>query len=263
MLGACGGENVRSAGDPQMRREPSLRIRVGVWYRRSLLKESDESKKWFGLLRRRECWIPTWRAWTILLVVILALGWLGIRKIYPFLAVSDPHPGGLLVVEGWAPDYALETALQEFKRNHYDKICVTGGFLDNGAVISEYKTYAELGVAVLMKLGLSANEVQALPSPPVRRDRTYASALSFHRWLEQQPQPATHIHLFTEGAHARRSRLLFEKALGPGVKVSVTAVPAREFDERHWWRYSAGVRGVIGETLAYLYARLLFSDPAE
>ena len=240
-----------------------LRLPVGVWYRRSSLKELDESKKWFGLLRRRQGWVPTWRAWTILLVLVLGFGWLGTRKIYPFLAVNDPHPGGLLVVEGWAPDYALETAVQEFKRNHYDKVCVTGGFLENGAPLSEYKTFAELGAGVLVKLGLSTNEVQAVPSPLVRRDRTYASALSLHRWLEQQSQPATHIHLFTQGAHARRSRLLFEKALGPGVKVSVTAVPMRDFDERHWWRYSAGVRGVISETLAYLYARLLFRDSAE
>jgi hypothetical protein len=31
-----------------------------------------------------------------------------------------------------------------------------------------------------------------------------------------------------------------------------------EFDPDHWWKTSAGVRGVIGEGLAYLYARLLF-----
>jgi uncharacterized SAM-binding protein YcdF (DUF218 family) len=227
------------------------------------LKDSDECKKWFGLLRRRQCWLPTWRAWTIFIVVFLGFGWLGIRKIYPFLAVNDPHPGGLLVVEGWAPDYAFEAALQEFKRNHYDKVCVTGGVLDIGAPLSDYKTYAELGVAVLVKLGLSTNDIQAIPAPAVRRDRTYAAAASLHRWLEQQHRAPNQIHLITEGAHARRSRLLFQKALGPNIKVSVTAVPVRDFDERHWWRSSAGVRGVIGETLAYLYVRLLFSESKE
>lgn len=256
-------ESVRNSRDAQMRPAPTLRIPAPVWYRRSSLKELDASKKWFGLLRRRPCWVPTWRAWTILLVLMLSLGWLGARNIYQFLAVNDPHPGGLLVVEGWAADYAFEAALREFKSNRYEKICVTGGLLEVGGSLSEYKTYAELGAAILVKLGLNTNEVQAVPAPTVRRDRTYASALSLRRWLEQQPQRATHIHLFTEGAHARRSRLLFEKALGPGVEVSVTAVPAREFDERHWWRYSAGVRGVIGETIAYLYARLLFRDSAE
>src|SRR5580765_6735140 len=86
-------------------RSPRLRMHVRVWYRRSRLKESDENNKWFGLLRRRPCWIPTWRAWSILLIVIIGLGWVGTRKIYSFLAVNDPHPGGWLVVEGWAPDY--------------------------------------------------------------------------------------------------------------------------------------------------------------
>src|SRR5215471_13317591 len=138
MLGASGGETPCSGPDTPCTR---LRTPARICYRRSQLKESDENKKWFGLLRRRQRWAPTWRAWSILLVVILGLGWIGSRKIYPFLAVNDPHSGGLLVVEGWAPDYALETALQEFKRNHYDKVCVTGGFLENGAPLSEYKTF--------------------------------------------------------------------------------------------------------------------------
>jgi len=227
------------------------------------LKELGETKKWFGLLRRRQCWVPTWRAWALLLVLIIASGWLGLRTIYPFLAVSDPHPGGLLVVEGWAPDYAFEAALQEYQRNHYDKVCVTGGVLDSGTPLSEYKTYAELGAAILVKLGLNTNDVQAVPAPLVRRDRTYAAAVSLHRWLGQQHQAPAHIHLMTEGPHARRSRLLFQKALGSNIKVSVTAVPVRDFDAGHWWRSSAGVRGVIGETLAYLYARLWFNEPKD
>lgn len=220
-------------------------------------------KKWCGFLRRRPCWVPTWRAWLLLLLLAVILGFFTVRNIYSFLAVNDPGPGGLLVVEGWLPDYALEAVVREYQRNHYDKVIVTGGVLEAGEPLSEYKSYAELGQAILIKFGLSTNDVQAVPSPRVRQDRTYASAASLHRWLGQQHLSVSHIHLITEGPHARRSRLLFHQALGRSVQVSVTSVPVRDFDDRHWWRSSAGVRGVIGETIAYLYARLWFSPPKD
>ena len=96
----------------------------------------DAEKKWCGLLRRRQCWLPTWRASLLLALLTSVLGFVTIRNLYSFLAVSDPRPGGLLVVEGWAPDYAFEAALQEYKRNPYEKVAVTGGFLETGAPLS-------------------------------------------------------------------------------------------------------------------------------
>ena len=82
------------------------------------------------------------------------------------------------------------------------------------------------------------------------------------RWLESQGIRSTSLDVITLGPHARRSRLLFEKALGPGVRVGVLAVPDPRFDLAHWWRSSEGVRSVLGETIAYVYARLFF-DPRD
>jgi hypothetical protein len=58
--------------------------------------------------------------------------------------------------------------------------------------------------------------------------------------------------------HARRSRLLFQKAFGPGIEVGVIAIRDREYNPRVWWRYSEGVKEVLSEGAAYLYARFLF-----
>jgi len=71
------------------------------------------------------------------------------------------------------------------------------------------------------------------------------------------------VQLITEGLHARRSRLMFQRALGKQVQVGVSAIGGRDYDPEHWWRYSAGVRGVIGETVAYLYAVVLFHPGRE
>jgi len=62
----------------------------------------------------------------------------------------------------------------------------------------------------------------------------------------------------TEDMHARRTRLLFEEALGKSITVGIIAVPNPDYDARRWWRYSDGVREVIGESIAYIYARFFF-----
>jgi len=217
----------------------------------------DDTRAW-GLVRWRKCLMPTMRGWLVLVVILAALTTLAVREIHPFLAITDPLPGGYLVVEGWAPDYTLRQAISEVHRNHYEKVLVTGGPLLWGAPLSEFKTYAEMAAATLEKLGLSTNMIQAVPSQSVLHDRTYAAALSLGAWLRTQPTAPTKVHLMTEGAHARRSRLLFQKALGKDIAVGVTAVPLPDYDPQHWWRYSSGVRAVIDETVAYIYARLFF-----
>jgi uncharacterized SAM-binding protein YcdF (DUF218 family) len=223
----------------------------------------EPNKTCCGLLRRRQCLVPTLRGWLVLALSIAALAFLAVREAYPFLAVNDPVPGGVLVVEGWVPDYVLEAAIAEFKRNHYARLFVTGIPLQHGEPLSEYKNYANLGAASLLKLGMKTNDVQALPTPATQRDRTYAMALSLKAWLDEHQMSPTKVNLVTSGPHARRSRLIFKKALGRGFPVGVLPIPAKDFDEQHWWRSSQGVRIVIGEALAYGYARLLFHPPAE
>ncbi len=222
----------------------------------------ENAKITWGFLRRRSCVVPTWRGWLLLFFGSAIVTLLLANRILPFLSVTDEVPGGVLVVEGWTPDYAMEATVAEFHRHHYDRVFVTGGPIDQGAPLVEYKTYAELGASILLKLGLTTNEVQAIPAPSVRADRTYNSAISLRKWWSEHHTSPTKVNLLTVGPHARRSRLLFEKALGKQVEVGVISIPGKDFDDAQWWRSSGGVRGVIGETLAYLYARFLFHPPA-
>jgi hypothetical protein len=213
------------------------------------------------MVRRRELVVPTWRGWLLLFGTAFLVAFGAVRGIHGFLSVNDPKPGGVLVVEGWAADYALADTVAEFNRNHYDKLYVTGGPIEQGAPLSEYHTYAELATAVLLKHGLSTNVIECVPAPAVAKDRTYASAVALRAcWKERGVSPKT-VNLMTEGSHARRSRLLFEKALGPGVTVGVVALPPRAYDPKRWWRSSQGVRTEIGESFAYVYARFLFRAP--
>ena len=135
--------------------------------------------------------------------------------------------------------------------------------MDVGGILANYKTLAELGAGSLIALGWSTNTVQAVSAPWVRQDRTYAAAVSLRKWFSAHGISPTRIQLMSEGPHARRSRLMFEKAMGPGVSVGIINLPPKEYDPRHWWRSSQGVQSVVGEALAYGYARFLFRMPTE
>jgi hypothetical protein len=223
----------------------------------------EQDKVLGGCLCRRQCWVPTLRGWGVLVVGFVAVVIIGGRGIAGFLAVNAPAPGSVLVVEGWAPDYAMQAAVDEFKRNHYQKVLVTGIPIEHGAPLSEYGNHANLGAAVLVKLGLSTNVVQAVPNAGVQKDRTYAMAATLKHWMVEHGMPPTNINLVTMGPHARRSRLMFEKAFGNDATVGVIALAPEDYDLAHWWRSSMGVRTVIGEMLGYGYARLLFVPPKQ
>lgn len=216
-----------------------------------------------GLIHRRACLVPTWRGWLALLAVVGLAGFAAVRGIYGFLAIQDPVPGGLLVAEGWAPDYALVEALEEFRRHPYRGIYVTGVPIEHGGMLFDYMTFAERSAVVLIRLGAEPDKVHAVPAPNVRQDRTYATARTLRAWLASRGIPAEKVNVVSLGAHSRRTRLLYEKAFGTNTRVGVIAVAPRDFDPARWWRSSQGVRIVTGEIVAWLYARFVFNPPSD
>src|SRR5438552_3447220 len=144
-----------------------------------------EPKPLWGLVRRRQRWGLSWRGRFLLLLICLGLAMIVAPRVSSFLATSAPIDAEVLVVEGWAPDYALEAAISEFKQHPYARFYVVGGPILAGAPLSEYKTYAELGAATVMRLGLNGESVQAVPAPKMRKDRTYTSAIALRDWLRQ------------------------------------------------------------------------------
>ncbi len=66
------------------------------------------SKHTWGLLKRRECLVPTLRGWMVLLLLSGVLVLLVLSEAHSFLAVNDPISSDILVVEGWLPDYGVQ-----------------------------------------------------------------------------------------------------------------------------------------------------------
>ncbi len=212
----------------------------------------------WGLLALRVGWHLTWRGWLCLVGLVFAGAQLAVHTVFSFLAVTDPVGGELLVVESWIPDYSMPAVIQAFAAGRYRWIATTGGPIGKGEILSEYHTLPELTRSILIKEGVDPVVIVAIPSPDPDRDRTYACALELKQWLKDHHRTISRFDLLSRGVHSRRSRLLFQRAFGPAVKVGVIAAPEVEYDGRHWWRTSAGFRYVVDETIAYIYARFLF-----
>jgi uncharacterized SAM-binding protein YcdF (DUF218 family) len=179
--------------------------------------------------------------------------------IHPFLAVTHRLDADFLVMEGWVHKFAVLATAQEFEAGRYQRIFTTGGpVTGDGGYTGDANTSASVGAGLLRKAGLPDAVVQRVPSRVNGRDRTYHAALALRCWLQEQALSVPALNVVTESTHARRTRLLFQKAFGDDVKIGVIAVPSPDYDARRWWRYSEGVREVLGETIAYLYARFLF-----
>lgn len=217
----------------------------------------------FGFVVRKERWGLSWRGWLVATAgVLLALGLL-VENVYPFLALNSPVDGRTLVVEGWVNDHVIQATVQDLKLGHSERVFTTGGPVrGGGGYTSDFRTAASICAERLMAAGAPTNLIQMVPCRKTDRDRTFSAAVALRKWFEQQNTAILNFNVITEDTHARRTRLLFEKAFHGRAKVGVISIASPDYDAKHWWRYSQGIEDVIDQTVAYLYARLLFNPPA-
>jgi hypothetical protein len=227
-----------------------------------MASSGHSSQKIWGILVRKERWGLSWRGWLIVVLLGFSTAVLLVLNAESFLAETHRVDSNILVVEGWIHEYAMRDAVEEFQTGSYERIFTTGGpITGSGQYINDYHTSASVGADELQKLGAPSGIVQMVPSRVIDRDRTYGSAVALREWFHEHDMTVKNLNIITEDTHARRTRLLFEKALGEGVTVGIIAVPNPDYDAKRWWRYSQGVKDVVSEGFAYLYARIFFFPP--
>ncbi len=222
-----------------------------VWY----IAAMGQDTTFFGLVRFRRIPVPSLKGLIVILVLSVVTWPFLCSGIYTFFSTTRPLGEGMLVVEGWVPDYAIQYALETYRRGAYSRIVTTGVPIEAGQFLSEYGTTAEVARATLLKLGAPAEQLSAAPvQGHIVRDRTMASAVALDDWIKRSgPLPRT-IDIVTVGPHARRTRMLFQRVLGDSIAVGVIAVPETSYGPDTWWQTSAGVKDVVGEVLGYVYA---------
>jgi hypothetical protein len=220
--------------------------------------DSTHQKLW-GILELRERWSLSWRGWSLLAGVAVVVMFVFTWRAYPFLAVTHRVNAKVLVVEGWVHEYAIGAALKEFQSNHYQRVFTTGGPVPgSGRYINDFYTSASVGADLLKKAGVPDEALQMVPSRVIARDRTYSSAVALRDWFRDHNLAIHSFNVLTEDCHARRTELLYQEAFGKKVAVGIIAVSNPDYNPKNWWRYSDGVREVIGEGIAYIYARFFF-----
>lgn len=211
------------------------------------------------LLNRRPRWGLSLRGWLVFGSVAAALSFGAVFGVYPFLAITARAPGDILVVEGWVHEYAIQAAVAEYQHGRYQLIVTTGGPTEGiGGYINDYSTNAAIAAGRLRSSGLPAAVIAMAPARFSSRDRTYGAAVALREWLSVHAPQVNRVDVLTADAHARRTRLLFQTALGERCQVGIIAVRSPDFDGHRWWLYSEGCRTVVAEAIGYLYARLWF-----
>jgi DUF218 domain-containing protein len=223
--------------------------------------QGSPPRRW-AVLIKRERWGLAWQGWLVLLLASVLLATVFLVTVHPFLAPTHRVDANILVVEGWVHDYVIRAAAKEFTAGSYQLVFSTGGpSPGSGGYTWDADTSASIGAGQLRAVGVPSKSLQIVASHVIGRDRTYYSAVALRDWFRERNIDVRSFNIVAESTHSRRTWFLFQEAFGDKVKVGIIAVHNPDYDAKRWWRSSDGFREVIGETIAYLYARLFFHPP--
>ena len=121
-----------------------------------------------------------------MLALAAGLGALLIWNVYPFLAPVSRVDTRILVVEGWVKEFAIRSAVEEYRSGSYDRVYATGGPVSGfGGYVNDYSTSASIGAGRLKGAGVPTDAVQMVPSRVSARDRTYGAAVALRDWFRE------------------------------------------------------------------------------
>jgi hypothetical protein len=180
-------------------------------------------------------------------------------NIYPFLAIQKPiSNANILVVDGWMNDSLFSEAVVKFKEGNYSLVLVPGSNMDRSLFFPGMKSVCEVSSVVLMYKGIPSEKIVPVYFKKVAKDRTFQSAIAVIKWMETHNLKHVALNLFTQSTHARRSWFLYKKAFDGKFKIGIIASQPDDYISKQWWKTSNGVRSVIDETVAYIYAFIFF-----
>ena len=183
------------------------------------------------------------------------------RNLHSFLAINEPVGARVLVIEGWLRQPQLDEAAAVFRSGRYERILTTGGPIHYWPDSHGPATFAERA-ADYLKRRLPDASITAVPAPDLMRNRTFLTAVVVREWAKRSGLNFEALDVFSAGAHARRSRILYRLAFGPKIKVGVFAVKSPDYDADAWWRTSHGAEEVVQQAIALLWVQCCFWPPS-
>jgi uncharacterized SAM-binding protein YcdF (DUF218 family) len=210
------------------------------------------------LLKIRRVPVPTFlgSAIAFFLAVVIATGWWFGGE--AFLSVTDRLPSEVLVVEGWIGPAGIRSAYSEFLAHGYKYVVVTGALSDQ---IWNDRRWSFALEAEKQMLSLGLPREQLLVAVPIETEsqRTYQSAEAVLKALDSRGLHPRSANIFTMGVHARRSRLVFSKVLGPEIKVGAVSWLPSLYVDQNWRSSSEHAADFLKESVGYVF-ELLFNS---
>jgi hypothetical protein len=188
------------------------------------------------------------------LVVVAFSAWF-IFYVDPFLARSSPVNAEMLIIEAWVDTRYMRTAVQEFRKGKYRHIFVVGDSQSSGSQ-GKSADDVERIMDTLIQLDIAPSLITGVPVPPKKWHKTWSQALTFRNYIARSNYPIKAVNVFTLGVHARKSQLLYQRAVGPDIQVGVISVTHYGRSSGHWWLTIGGIYGVAKNSVAYVDALL-------
>ncbi len=208
--------------------------------------------------RQRHVWMPTALGWLLLLLICVVTSILLLNNLYYFLAQNEPVGASTLVVEGWLAPVELDQAIQAFKKGKYERIVTTGGPVTGWPESNLDTDFAKLAADYLAHHGIRRDLIAVVSAPESAQERTFLSAVMLRKSAQQLGITLDAVDIFSSGPHARRSRLLFQMALGQKVHVGILAARPNDFDPEAWWRTSVGVEKMYFQAFGFVWVKCCF-----
>lgn len=123
----------------------------------------------------------------------------------------------------------------------------------------EQKTLSREKAYRLTMAGIDSSRIVAVDVPHVRRLRTYTDAVMVNEWLRKNSEMPHAVNVFSQGKHARRSRLLYRYALPDSVQLGII-VPEAGNSIPQESSSAEGFTETLRELMAYIYTRTLFNS---
>lgn len=122
----------------------------------------------------------------------------------------------------------------------------------------DYHSVAALAARELISHGISESQIIIVPASEKASNRTFNSALAVRNWFDSSRIKPAPVNIFTENIHARRTHLLYSKALGlKKEEIGIISMTDSTGDARQNNKISN--KNIISELAGYLYYRYLFN----
>lgn len=210
------------------------------------------------LFQRRTIWLPTLMGWICFLILGVALCSFWWFKGESFLSLTKREQGDILVVEGWIGATGISAARSEFLQGDYRTIITTSG-LSGERWDKQRWCYAAEAEEQLLRSGIPKEHLIRATPADSDAQRTFESAIAVREALLTRGLRPISINLFTRDVHARRSRLVYAKVLGPNIKVGVIAWLPPGHETGFWWKSSDRAADMLKETMGYWFELLMNS----